>query len=67
MHLTPATPTRAEPCDWSEGAPRSSQQCWGVTAGKARHNSSNVKGVTADKVRHNSSINITHSFQITGT
>ena len=31
-----------------------SQQCWGVTAGKARHNSSNVRGVTAGKVRHNS-------------
>ena len=32
-----------------------SQQCWGVTAGKARHKSSNVTGVTAGKVRHNSS------------
>ena len=34
---------------------RASQQCWGVTAGKARHNSSNVRGVTAGKVGHNSS------------
>ena len=34
---------------------RASQQCWGVTAGKARHNSSNVRGVTAGKMGHNSS------------
>ena len=27
-----------------------SQQCWGVTAGQARHNSSNVGGVTAGQV-----------------
>ena len=34
-----------------------SEQCWGVTARKARHNSSNVRGVTAGKVRHKSSPN----------
>ena len=28
---------------------RASKQCWGVTAGKPRHNSSNVRGVTAGK------------------
>ena len=33
---------------------RASKQCWGVTAGKARHNSSNVRGVTAGKMGHNS-------------
>ena len=33
-----------------------SQQCWGVTAGKVSHNSSNVRGVTAGKVGRNSSI-----------
>ena len=36
---------------------RASQQCGGITAGKARHNSSNVRGATAGKVRHNSSNN----------
>ena len=35
---------------------RASQQCWGVTAGKARHNSSNVRGVTAGKMGRNASI-----------
>ena len=34
---------------------RASQQCWGVTAGKARHNSSNVRGVTTGKVGRSSS------------
>ena len=34
---------------------RASQQFWDVTAGKARHNSSNVRGVTAGKLGHNSS------------
>ena len=33
---------------------RASKQCWGVTAGKARHNSSNVRGVTGGKMGHNS-------------
>ena len=33
-----------------------SQQCWGVTAGQARHNASNVGGVTAGQMGHNSSI-----------
>ena len=28
---------------------RASKQCWGVTAGKPRHNSSNVRGVTSGK------------------
>ena len=32
-----------------------SQQCWGVTAGKAGHNTCNVRGVTAGKVGCNSS------------
>ena len=32
-----------------------SRQCRGVTAGKARHNSSIVRGVTAGKEAHNSS------------
>ena len=32
-----------------------SQQCWGVTAGQAPHNSSNVGVVTAGQVGHNSS------------
>ena len=35
---------------------RASQQCWGVTAGKARHHSSNVRGVTAGEVGRNSSV-----------
>ena len=34
-----------------------SQQCWGFTAGKAIHNTSNVRGVTANKDGHNSSAN----------
>ena len=34
---------------------QASQQCWGVTAGKASHNSSNVRGVTASKLGRNSS------------
>ena len=34
---------------------RASQQCWGVTAGNARHNSSNVRGVKAGKMGRNSS------------
>ena len=34
---------------------RPSKQCWGVTAGKPRHNSSNVRGVTAGKMGRNSS------------
>ena len=32
-----------------------SQQCWGVTAGKAKHSSSIVRGVTAGKMGRNSS------------
>ena len=28
---------------------------WGLTAGNAKHNSSNVRGVTANKLGHNSS------------
>ena len=35
---------------------RASPQCWGVTAGKARYNSSSGRGVTAGKVGHNSSL-----------
>ena len=57
MHLTPAGGAherrmRSLAIGWW-----ASQQCWGVTAGKARHNSSIVRGVTAGKVRHNSSNN----------
>ena len=55
MHLTPAGGTR----EWRVRSlaidRRASQQCCGVTAGNARHNSSNVRGVTAGKVRRNSS------------
>ena len=40
--------------DFSSIAP---QHCWGVTAGQARDNSSNVEGVTAGHVGHNSSFN----------
>ena len=36
---------------WSHAIGRwASQQCWGVTAGKATQNSSNVRGVTAGKM-----------------
>ena len=55
MHLKPAggpheRRVRSLAIGWQ--APK---QCRGVTAGKPRHNSSNVRGVTAGKVRHNSS------------
>ena len=55
MHLTPvggAHEWRVRSLAIGRGA---SQQCWGVTAGKARHNSitGNVRGVTVAKVRHN--------------
>ena len=58
MHLKPAglrgsRAARAEPCDWSAGAPWHHNNVGGITAGKARHNSSNVRGVTAGKVGHN--------------
>ena len=48
MHLTPAESLAI--------GRRASRQCWGVTAGNARHNSSNVRGVTAGKVGRNSSM-----------
>ena len=41
-----ASLTRAEPCDWAEGR---HNNVGGVTAGKAMHNSSNVRGVTAGR------------------
>ena len=34
-----------------------SQQCWGVTAGKASHKAINARGVTAGKMGRNSSNN----------
>ena len=43
---------RVEPSDWSG---RASKQSCGVTAGKARHKSSNVMGVTTDNVGRKSS------------
>ena len=39
---------------------------WGVTAGKARHNTSNARAVTVGKMGRNSSINnasITHKMR----
>ena len=30
-HALNTCTTRAEPCDWSAGAPMASQQCWGVS------------------------------------
>ena len=53
MHLTPRSRVR-NGRSLAIGR-RSSQQCWGVTAGKASHNSCNVRGVTAGKVGRNSS------------
>ena len=55
MHLTPAggpheRHVRSFAIGW-----QASKQCWGVTAGKPRHNSSNVRGVTAGKMGRNSS------------
>ena len=46
---------------------RASKQCWGVTAGKAMHNSSSVRGVTAGKMGRNSSITSQeiHCFKFT--
>ena len=41
---------------------RASKQCWGVTAGKPRHNSSNVRDVTAGKIGCNSSNNINSNY-----
>ena len=55
MHLTPAGGASERRMRSLAIGRRVSQQCWGVTAGKARHNSSNVRGVTAGKVGCNSS------------
>ena len=55
MHLTPAGGAREQRVRSLAIGRRASEQCWGVTAGKARHNSSNVRGVTAGKVGRNSS------------
>ena len=57
MQLTPAGGARERRMPSLTIGRRASQQCWGVTAGKPRHNSINVRGVTAGKVRRNSSIN----------
>ena len=50
-------------CSWVVGADWTlhpwRHNCWGVTAGKSRHNSSNVGGVTVGQVRHTSSIDKT--------
>ena len=54
MHLTPAGLARERSLAIGR---RASQQCWGVTAGKARHSSTNVRGVTAGKMGRNSSNN----------
>ena len=35
---------------------KASKQCWGVTAGQAPHNSSNVGVVTTGQVGHNASV-----------
>ena len=56
MHLTPEGGARERRDRSLAICRRASQQCGGVTAGKARHNSSNVRGVTADKVVRNSSV-----------
>ena len=49
MHLTPAGgPQERHVRSFAIGW-RASKQCWGVTAGKPRHNSSNVRGDTAGK------------------
>ena len=55
MHLPPAGGAHERRVRSLAIGRRASQQCWGVTAGKASHNSSNVRGVTAGKVGHNSS------------
>ena len=55
MHITPAGGPHEQRVRSLAIGRRASQQCCGVTAGKDRHNSSNVRGVTAGKVRHNSS------------
>ena len=56
MHLTPAGGTHERRVRSLAIGRWASQQCWSVTAGKVRHNSSNVRGVTAGKVGRNSSI-----------
>ena len=54
MHVTPAggPHERSFAIGW-----RASKQCWGVTAGNPRHNSSNVRDVTAGNMGRNSSGN----------
>ena len=65
MHLTPAGGTRERRMLSLAIGRRASQQCWGVTARKARHNSSNVRGVTAGQVRHNySRVNWEHGGKV---
>ena len=56
MHLIPAGGARERHVRSLAIGRRESLQCWGVSEGKARHNSSNVRGVTAGKVGRNCSI-----------
>ena len=50
MHLTPAGGPHERRVRSLVIGRRASQQRWGVTAGKARHTSSNVRCVSAGKV-----------------
>ena len=49
MHLRPAGGPHERRVRSLAIGRRASKQCWGVTAGNAMHNSSNVRGVTAGK------------------